>query len=575
MKSYKDQYIRFLSSDRISEEEKAELRAIEDNENEIKARFSSFLSFGTGGLRGIMKAGMNAINVHTVAHATQALSALVLDSNAASRGVVIAHDSRNNSRLFAETASSVLAANGIVTYLFDTLRPTPELSFAVRELNCIAGINITASHNPKEYNGYKAYWEDGAQLSPEQADVVARKMQELDIFDDVKRLPYQECVKNGAVKLLGTEFDEKYLSAVLLQRVNPSVLAKAKGFKVVYTPLHGAGTRLVPETLRRAGLSELYVVPEQEMPDGNFPTTPKPNPEYAQVFEPGMVIANRIGSDLLVATDPDADRVGVMARTSSGEFRTITGNQMACLLLDYIITAYKKNGGLPSDPYAVKTIVSTELASRICKANGVTLHNVLTGFKFIGEVIKNYEKSGKGSFLLGFEESYGYLKGTYARDKDAVSTSLLICEMAAYYKESGMTLIDALDALYERYGYSFEKTEELALTGYNGSEQINTLMSALRNDPPSAFAESRVVSIGDYAAEVFTDTATGEQTPTGLPKSNVLYFKTECGDVVVVRPSGTEPKIKFYYLLGGDSSAICEAKLAECKAVIARYTAKL
>ena len=575
MNSYINHYNRFLSSDRLSESEKAELRAIASNEDEIKARFSSFLSFGTGGLRGIMKTGMNAMNVHTVAHATQALAELVLESESASRGVVIAHDSRNNSRLFAETAASVLIANGIVTYMFDALRPTPELSFAVRKLGCIAGINVTASHNPKEYNGYKAYWEDGAQLSLEQADTVARKMQGLDIFDDVKRIPYETCEKNGTVRLLGAEFDEAYLEAVLAQRVNPVVLSNAKGFKVVYTPLHGAGTRLVPEVLRRAGLSELHIVPEQEMPDGNFPTTPKPNPEYAQVFEPGMVIANRVGSDLLIATDPDADRVGVMARTASGDFRTITGNQMGCLLLDYIITAYKKNGGLPNDPYAVKTIVSTELATRICEENGVTIHNVLTGFKFIGEVIKNYEESGKGTYLLGFEESYGYLKGTYARDKDAVSTSLLICEMAAYYKESGMTLIDALEALYKRYGYSFEKTEELALTGYNGAEQITSLMSALRNDPPKEFAGSRVSSIGDYALEIFTDTATGKTTPTGLPKSNVLYFKTECGDVVVVRPSGTEPKIKFYYLLGGDSAAVCEEKLALCKAVIAAYTDKL
>ena len=575
MNDYTAHYTRFLSSDRLSKSEKEELNEIRNNENEIKARFSSLLSFGTGGLRGVMKTGMNAMNVHTVAHATQALADLVLKSNASSRGVVIAHDSRNHSRLFAETAASVLIANGIKTYLFDSLRPTPELSFAVRELGCIAGINITASHNPKEYNGYKAYWEDGAQLSPEQADVVAKRMQELDIFDDVKQIPFDDAKKNGAVTMLGEEFDERYLSAVLAQRVNPETLTATKDFKVVYTPLHGAGTRLVPEALRRAGLSELYVVREQEIPDGNFPTTPKPNPEYAQVFEPGIALANCVGSDLIIATDPDADRVGVMARTESGDFRTITGNQMGGLLLDYIITAYKKSGGLPPSPYAVKTIVSTELATRICEKNGIKIHNVLTGFKFIGEVIKNYEASGNGTYLLGFEESYGYLKGTYARDKDAVSTALLITEMAAYHKKNDMTLIDALDELYEHYGYSFEKTEELQLVGYNGAEQINALMGALRNTPPQSFAGGRVISIGDYEKELFTDTRTGATTPTGLPKSNVLYFKTEQGDVVVVRPSGTEPKIKFYYLLAGDSADVCQKKLDAAKAVIAEYTEKL
>ena len=575
MNSYALAYQEWLNSEHLSDAEKAELAAISENEGEIRSRFSSFLAFGTGGLRGIMKTGMNAMNVHTVAHTTEALAALVLAEKAADRGVVIAHDSRNNSRRFAETAASVLVANGIKTYLFDALRPTPELSYAVRALNCIAGINITASHNPKEYNGYKAYWEDGAQLPPEQANVVSAKMQEIDIFRDVKHLPFAECLKNPLLTILDHTFDESYLNAILQQLIDPSILKEASDFKVVYTPLHGAGTRLVPEALRRAGLTELYVVPEQEAPDGDFPTTPKPNPEYPQVFALGEAIANRIGSDLLLATDPDADRVGVMARTATGEFRAITGNQMGVLLLDYIITAYEKNGGLPSDPYAVKTIVSTELATKICQSHGVTLHNVLTGFKFIGEVIKNYEEKGYGNYLLGFEESYGYLKGTYARDKDAVSTSLLICEMAAYYKKSDMTLIDALDALYERYGYSFEKTEELALSGLDGTAQITTLMTALRNDPPAEFAGSPVVMIGDYMEERFTDTRTGEKTPTGLPKSNVLYFKTEDNDVVVVRPSGTEPKIKFYYLLNGASNEVCLSKQERAKAVIARYTASL
>jgi phosphoglucomutase len=331
----------------------------------------------------------------------------------------------------------------------------------------------------------------------------------------------------------------------------------------------------VTKALDKCGFKDVTIVAEQKDPDGNFPTCPYPNPEIKEALALGLKLLEETGADLLLATDPDADRVGVMARTASGEFKTISGNQMGVLLLDYIITAYEENGGLPSDPYAVKTIVSTELATKICAQHGVKLHNVLTGFKFIGEVIKNYEKEGYGSFLLGFEESYGYLKGTYARDKDAVSASLLICEMAAYYKAAGMTLIDALDALYARYGYSFERTEELALDAIHGAEAIKTLMTKLREDVPTEFAGSPVASIGDYMAEVFTDVRTGEKTPTGLPKSNVLYFKTESGDVVVVRPSGTEPKIKFYYLLNGESRTACEAKLEQAKAVIARYTEAL
>ena len=575
MHTFDTNYRTWLTSPALSAEEKAELQAIENDPDEVKSRFSSYLSFGTAGLRGTMKTGMNAMNVHTVAHTTQALAELILSQNAASRGVAIAYDSRNNSRSFAETAASVLAANRVRVYLFDDLRPTPELSFAVRQLSCIAGINITASHNPKEYNGYKAYWEDGAQLAPEQASVVAAKMLEIDIFSGVKKLPFDEALSSGYVTLLDKTFDEQYLETILKERVNPETLASADDLKVVYTPLHGAGTRLVPEVLRRAGLKHLYIVPEQEIPDGNFPTTPKPNPEYPQVFGLGEAIANRVGSDLLLATDPDADRVGVMARTPAGDFKAISGNQMGVLLLEYIITAYEQNGGLPAHAYAVKTIVSTELATTVCARHGVKLHNVLTGFKFIGEVIKNYEEQGYGTYLLGFEESYGYLKGSYARDKDAVSTSMLICEMAAFYKKQGMTLIDALTALYEKYGYSFEKTEELYISGHDGSVKMAKLLDLLRADPPKDFAGSPVVSVGDYQKEIFTDMRTGETTPTGLPKSNVLYYKTADGDVIVVRPSGTEPKVKFYYLLSGDNADACNEKLVKCRAVIEAYSASL
>ncbi|MBQ5792959.1 MAG: phospho-sugar mutase, partial [Clostridia bacterium] len=413
-------YLCWLESDQLSDAEKAELASIRDDDGEIRLRFTSYLSFGTAGLRGIMKTGMNAMNVHTVAYATQGLANLIIKEGRTADGVAIAYDSRNNSALFAKTSAQVLAASGIKSYLFDDLRPTPELSFALREYGCVAGINITASHNPKQYNGYKAYWEDGAQLPPEHADTVSAEMEALDIFKDVKLADFDKAVAQGLIVMLGEETDEKYLAQVVAQAVNPdAVKAVADDLAIVYTPLHGTGHKLVPEVMKRIGLKNLYTVPEQMIIDGNFPTVPKPNPEYPQVFELGIEIANRVGSDLIVATDPDADRVGVMTRTADGSFKTITGNQMGALLLDYILTAYEETGSMPEHPYAVKTIVSTELAAAICAAHNVTMHNVLTGFKFIGEVIKNYEAKGYGSFILGFEESYGYLKGTYARDKDA------------------------------------------------------------------------------------------------------------------------------------------------------------
>ena len=562
MEQYMKNYLRWLESDQLSESEKAELHSIRDDDGEIRLRFTSYLSFGTAGLRGIMKTGMNAMNVHTVAYATQGLANLILKQGRAADGVAIAYDSRNNSALFAKTSAQVLAAAGIKSYLFDDLRPTPELSFALREYGCVAGINITASHNPKQYNGYKAYWEDGAQLPPEHADTVSAEMEALDIFADVKLADFDKALADGMIIMLGAETDQKYLAQVVAQAVNPdAVKAVADNLKIVYTPLHGTGHKLVPEVMKRIGLKHLYTVPEQMIIDGNFPTVPKPNPEYPQVFELGIAIANEVGSDLIVATDPDADRVGVMTRTADGSFMTITGNQMGALLLDYILTAYEQTGSMPDHPYAVKTIVSTELAAAICAAHNVTMHNVLTGFKFIGEVIKNYEAKGYGSFILGFEESYGYLKGTYARDKDAVVASMLICEMTAYYKAKNMTLGDALNGLYERYGYCYETNVEIYMEGLDGDARMAAMMDALRNDPPALFGDVPVELFGDYKTETFTELATGKKIPTGLPKSNVLYFKLTNGDVIVVRPSGTEPKIKFYFLLLGKDKDEVLAKL--------------
>ena len=560
MSQYLENYQKWLASDALSADERQELLAIKDNTDEIAMRFSAGLSFGTAGLRGTMKTGMNAMNRHTVAHATQGLASLILREGRAKDGVAIAFDSRLNSDLFAKTAARVLAANGVQAYLFDALRPTPELSFALRELGCVAGINVTASHNPKEYNGYKAYWEDGAQLPPEHADTVSAEINRLDIFRDVKLADYDEAVADGRIQIIGAEIDEKYLAAVLAQAVNPNAVKQvAEDLRIVYTPLHGTGHKLVPEVMRRSGLKYLYTVDEQMVIDGNFPTVKKPNPEYSDVFTLGIAIANNVGSDLVIATDPDADRVGVMTRTPDGSFTTITGNQMGALLVDYIITAYKETDTMPHNPYVVKSIVTSELAAKICAANGVKMHNVLTGFKFIGEVIKNYEKTGDGSFLFGFEESYGYLKGTYARDKDAVVASMLICEMTAFYKAKGMTLSDALSALFAKYGFCYENNVEIYMEGLDGPARMAALMDALRNNPPAEFGGVPVALIGDYQKETFTEN--GKVTPTGLPRANVLYYRLTNGDVIVARPSGTEPKIKFYYMLEAKDRADAEQKL--------------
>ena len=566
---YRKEYEKWLREPTVTEAEKEELRSIAGDEKEIVFRFSRSLSFGTAGLRGTMKPGLNAMNVHTVAHATQGLANLILNEKREKDGVVIAYDSRNNSRLFAETAAGVLAANGIRVYLFESLRPTPELSFAVRELRCVAGINVTASHNPKQYNGYKVYWSDGGQLPPEHADAVAAAVAKLDIFKDVRKMPVEQAIAKGLVTMVGEEIDEKYLAAVLAQAINPqAVKAVAGDLKIVYTPLHGAGYRMVPEVLRRIGLKHLYYVEEQMVPDGNFPTLVKPNPEYPAAFALGIEVANRKGCDLIIATDPDADRVGVMTRTKSGAFRTITGNQMGALLADYIITAYKKTGTMPPEPYMVKTIVTTEMAARICAENNIKLYNVLTGFKFIGEVIKQKEEAGHGTFLFGFEESYGYLKGTYARDKDSVVAAMLITEMTAYYHAVGMTLSDALEDLYRRYGFFYEVTGEVYMEGYDGAERIAALMNDLRQNPPKEFLGSPVTTVGDYLKQTISEGKTTK--PTGLPRSNVLSFRMANGDQIIARPSGTEPKVKFYYLLQGENEAQAKEKFAAYEAYFNR-----
>ena len=544
----------------------AELTAKADDKEWIRYFFQGPLAFGTAGLRGTMNAGTFAMNRYTVAQATQGLADLInREEGNAERGVLIGFDSRNNSPEFARITASVLAANGIKVYLYDELRPTPMVSFGLRYLNCIAGVNITASHNPKEYNGYKVYWEDGAQISLEQAIVVSDSINATDIFEGVKTCDYDTAVAEGKITVVGPELDEEYLKNVMAQQVDPKAIERtAEELKVVYTPFHGAGYRLVPEVLKRAGLKYLYPVAEQATPNGDFPTVKSPNPENPEGFALGIELAEKVESDLIVGTDPDADRVGVMARGKDGKFVTITGNQMGALLLDYILTAHTENGTMPPEPFAVKTIVTTELASAICEKFNVKLHNVLTGFKFIGEVIYQSEVSGHGSYILGFEESYGYLKGTYARDKDAVVATLLIIEMASYYRKKNMTLIDALESVFARYGFYVEKTVNVTMAGLDGTERMAALMAKLRADAPKTVGGLDVVAIRDYKEGTIT-AADGTVSPTGLPKSNVLCFDLAGGNTVVVRPSGTEPKIKFYLLCRGEDEAKAKQILAACE----------
>ena len=563
MANYQNEYTRWLESPVLSATEREELEAIKNNEELKEFRFSSPMDFGTAGLRSTMYQGIGNMNRFTVAQTTRGIAALIKAQNGESRGVAIAYDSRNNSREFAKISACVLAGAGIKSYIFDDIRPTPELSFAVRELGALAGINITASHNPKEYNGYKAYWEDGAQISPEQAKIVSAERAKFDVLDMSGIVDYAEGVASGMIVELHSDFDEKYLAAVMETAIYSEAISNvADELKVVYTPLHGAGYKLVPEIFGRVGLKHLYTVEEQMTPNGDFPTVEKPNPEYPAVFKLGIEIANKVGSDLVIATDPDSDRVGVMTRTKSGEFATITGNQMGALLLDYVIKARKITGTLPEGAYCVKSLVSTDMAYRIAQINGIKLHDVLTGFKFIGEVIKNYEAVGKkDGFLLGFEESYGYLLGSYARDKDAVGASMMILEMTAYYKKLNMTLSDALEKLYENYGLYRERTVDIYMEGLDGIEKRRRVMQSLRDNPPKTLGGVAVAKSGDFKTGVVTTLATGETESTGQPSSDVLYYTLENEDKIIVRPSGTEPKIKIYVLAHGVDAESTDAKV--------------
>ena len=550
---YMKNYEKWMGYQGLDPKTKAELAEIGGDEEKIRDCFLAPLEFGTGGLRGIMRPGINSMNIYVVKQATQAISNLIKSKGREymDKGAVIAYDSRNNSELFAKEAAKTLAANGIKVYIFDDVRPTPELSFAIRHLGCAAGINITASHNPKQYNGYKAYWEDGGQFPPDHARTVLDAINETDIFTGVLTSHYGEMIKQGKINIIGELLDREYLRNVISRSARPDAIEKA-GFKVVYTPLHGAGYRLVPEALAQMGQKNLLTVKEQMTPDGDFPTVEYPNPECpppgrADALELGIALAKAENCALVIATDPDCDRLGVAAKkTGREEFERFTGNQVGALLLDYIITAKKENGTLKSSDCAITTIVSTELASKICAQNGVKLIKVLTGFKFIAEKIKEFEENGEFSFLFGFEESYGYLAGSYTRDKDAVSASALVVEMAAWYSQKNMTLFDALETLYEKYGYCREEARDIEFGEFGGAEKMRDVMDRLRKNPPDEIGGYEISEIIDY---------NGETRPTALPKSDVLYFVLKNGSKVIIRPSGTEPKIKIYYLLSADSEA--------------------
>ncbi len=548
MEEYKERYERWLSSEAVDEATKEELRSIAGNE-EIQERFYKDLEFGTAGLRGVIEAGANRMNVYTVRRATQGLANYFLkqDPEAKEKGVAIAYDSRHQSDVFARETAAVFNGNGIKAYVFESLRPTPELSYAVRHLGCKGGVVLTASHNPSKYNGYKAYWEDGCQVPPPMDSEIIDEVEKVDIFDGIQVMPRQEAEKAGLYVEIGEDVDAPYIEEIKRHRIDPETLSQcAKDLKIVYTPLHGTGNKLVRRVLAECGFTQVHVVPEQELPDGDFPTVPYPNPEDVRALELARQLGEKIDADLIVGTDPDADRMGIMVKTPEG-YKPFTGNMTGMLLTHYILDARKKTGTLPADGFVVKSIVTTEMVRPMTEEYGVELRDVLTGFKYIGQQILRSEQSGKGSFLFGFEESYGYLCGTYARDKDAVSASMMICEMAAICKAQGVSLIDHLEALYQKYGYYKEAVVSMAFEGIEGAAKMKEIMAQMRSNPKASYAGLKVVAVEDYLAG-FKD----------YPKSDALRIRLENNCWVCVRPSGTEPKIKFYFGANGKTAQEAE-----------------
>ena len=562
MKDYMKIYQEWLSNPYFDEDTKAELRAIEGDENEIKERFYMDLEFGTAGLRGVIGAGINRMNIYVVRRATQGLANYIIKQGGADKGVAIAYDSRHMSPEFAMEAAMTLAANGIKAYKFESLRPTPELSFAVRELGCIAGINITASHNPPEYNGYKVYWEDGAQFTPPHDKGVTEEVLAIEDLSTVKTTDEASAAAAGKYEVIGREIDDKYIAQVKAQVVNQKAIDEMQDqISIVYTPLHGTGNIPARRVMKELGFTHVYVVPEQELPDGGFPTVSYPNPEAAEAFSLGLKLAGEKNADLVLATDPDADRLGVYVKDAgSGEDIPLTGNMSGSLLCEYVLSQKKAAGKIPEDGQVIKSIVSTNLIDAVAKEYGCELIEVLTGFKWIGQQVLKNEKTGRGTYLFGMEESYGCLIGTYARDKDAISATAALCEAAAYYKQKGMTLWDAMVAMYEKYGYYKDAVKSIGLSGIEGLAKIQSIMETLRNNTPKEVGGYKVVSARDYKLDTIKDMASGEVKPTGLPSSNVLYYDLNDGAWICVRPSGTEPKIKFYYGIKGSSMEDADAK---------------
>ena len=575
MLDYRKEYERWLASDALNADEKAELQAIAGDEKEIESRFYGPLEFGTAGLRGTMKVGLHQMNVHVIRWATQGFADVIAaeGDEAKKKGVAICMDCRVNSMAFARAAAEVCAANGIHVRIFESLRPTPELSFAVRYYGCQAGINVTASHNPKEYNGYKVYWADGAQLPPQHAAAIAAQLEKIDIFTGVKRMDFDEAVKAGLITLLGEETDKMFMTNVMAMVNDRSSVAQvANTFKVVYTPFHGCGWKLVPEALRGLGVKNLYCVEQQMVLDGTFPTVVSPNPENPEGFYLAIELADKVGADFILGTDPDSDRVGIMVRGADGKFIPVTGNQTGVLLLDYLIGAMRRAGKMPEKPYFLKTIVTTEMARKVAESNGVTCCDTFTGFKFMAEKKNALEAAGEGHVIMSYEESYGYMLGDYVRDKDAVTASLLITEMAAWYAAQGMTLYDAIQALYKKYGWYGEKTHNLVMPGLDGLEKMAALMKSLRSAPPVAIAGVDVAVRKDYQDGSAVDCATGKVSKMELSGSNVLRFELADGTTILVRPSGTEPKIKVYILTKGADAAERDTNIEKYSAWVKTLT---
>ena len=563
---YRKEYEKWLASPALSEDERAELKALEGNDKEIKARFYGPLEFGTAGLRGTMYTGLHNMNRHVIRWATQGFANVIRaeGTEAMQKGVAVCMDCRNHSAEFARETACVMAANGIHVRLFESLRPTPELSFAVREYGCQAGVNVTASHNPKEYNGYKVYWADGAQLPPQHAAAIADELTRIDIFTGVQSMDYEQALAEGRIELLGEDCDRRFMANVMgMVNDYETVKKVADDFGLVYTPFHGCGYKLVPEALTRLGIKHLYCEPKQMVIDGDFPTVVSPNPENPEGFYLAIDLAREKNVDFILGTDPDSDRVGIMVRNKAGEFEPVTGNQTGVLLLDYLIGAMKRAGKLPEKPAALKTIVTTEMARAVAEANGLDCYDTFTGFKFMAEKMNELENAGKNTVIFSYEESYGYMIGHYVRDKDAVTASMMVAEMAAHYHRKGMTLLDALNALYEKYGWYKEKTLNLVMPGLDGLQKMKELMSSLRQNPPAEIAGEEVIRLRDYQDGSIFVAGLGKVDKTPFAGSNVLYFELADGSSFIIRPSGTEPKIKVYLLIRGQSSADCEERIAK------------